>query len=114
MIGFDARLNFRLYFNDPDSTRIADLIDCPTWRDEYREDGKPLRFVLRKFDEAMQRIDYPGSAREDVVPIYAHGKGVLLYDLVFYSKSPAGHKLWSSTLASLSRLRQQTSFEFPP
>ena len=110
MLGFDARLNFRTYFGDSESTRIAEFIDCPNWRDEYRADGHPLRFLLRKFDEAMRRCGYPGSTRDDVVPVYADGKRVLLYDLVFYSKSEAGKALWKSTIASLSRLRAQPSF----
>jgi three-Cys-motif partner protein len=113
MLGFDGRLNFRRYFDDPTSTRLAELIDCPHWRKEYRSDGHPLRFLLRKFDEAMHRAGYPRSTRDDVVPVYAHGMHVLLYNLVFYSKSPAGATLWRNTLASLARLRMQTSmFDF--
>jgi three-Cys-motif partner protein len=112
MLGNDARRNFDRYFRDPNSTRIADLTDCPSWRDEYKNDGRSLRFVLRKFDEAMQRVGYPGSTRDDLFPVYATGTKVLLYMLACYSKSPAGRTLWQNTLKSLARLDTQASFEF--
>ena len=63
--------------------------------------GKVLRFLLRKFDEAMQRIGYlPPEA--DTKPVYAHGTRTLLYNLAFYSKSASGQTLWRKTLASLA------------
>jgi three-Cys-motif partner protein len=111
MLGNDARRNFRGYFEDRNSTRIGDLIDCPGWRDEYRSDGRVLRFMLRKFDEAMQRIGYlrPDG---DTKPVYAHGTGVLLYNLAFYSKNKAGQTLWQKTISSLARRGSQGSFDF--
>jgi three-Cys-motif partner protein len=106
MTAQDARRNFRIYFADPASTRIADLLDCPGWRDEFRSVGKPLTFMLRKFNEAMERLGYLAS--KETMPVYAHGKKVLLYNLAFYSQHEAGRKLWGKTISSLARLKDQT------
>lgn len=67
MLGVDGRRNFLRYFQDETSTRIADLIDCPDWRYEYRinRERNPVRFILRKFDEAMTGVGY-NSAMNDV------------------------------------------------
>ncbi len=62
MLGVDARRNFRRYLADPASRRIGELIDCADWRTQYAEGQKVIPFLLRKFDEAMQRIGYPSAA----------------------------------------------------
>lgn len=100
MLGRDARVNFRHYYHDPSSTRIADLIDCPTWREEYRQAGdrNVIRFLLRKFDEAMVRAGYLRASASHYHGVTAAGKGVLQYILVLYSKHPLGQKLWEETL----------------
>lgn len=110
MTGADFRRNIARYLDDPTSTRIEDLIDCPTWRDEFRNDGKALRFGLGKFAEAMQRIGYAGPVSE---PVYISGKKVLLYNLVFYSKAAAALELWKKATKSVERRRSQTNFDFP-
>ena len=96
MLGVDGRRNFRTYLEDPKSTRIDDLVDDPKWRDEYKWGTKPIRFLLTKFDQAMQGLDYP-SAASDVHPVKVRGKGVFLYMLAFYSQSDAGRKFWRET-----------------
>lgn len=108
MLGWDARVNFRRYFLDPTSTRIADLIDCPNWRAEYRggEDKHVVRFLLRKFDQAMVRIGYLPASDDLYHRVTAVGKGVLQYILVLYSQHPLGQKFWKDTLAGAeSQLR---------
>jgi len=110
MLGNDARRNFEDYFWDPTSNRIAEFVDRPDWREAYKQDGQPVRFVLRSFDEAMQRAGYP-TARNKVHPIYANGTKVLQYMLAFYSKNPFGMELWQKCMKSLKRLDSQTSLE---
>jgi len=100
MVGRDARANFRLYFENDESTRIAELIDSPRWRDEYRlaADKNVVRFLLGKFDEAMRRIGYRGASHTDYHHVNVTGKGVMQYILVLYSKHELGQKYWSAAL----------------
>lgn len=111
MLGNDARRNIADYFHDPDCNRIAEFVDRPDWREEFKKDGKIVRCALRLFDEAMQRAGYP-SARGTVHPIYADGTRVLQYMLAFYSKNPRGTDLWKKNIKSLKRLDAQTHLEF--
>lgn len=101
MLGVDGRRNFQRYFEDVTSTRIGDLIDCPGWRKEYKPNDRVVHFVVRKFDEAMQRLGYR-SAAGDVHPVKIAGMGVLQYVLAFYSKSDLGQKFWRETRAGLA------------
>ena len=101
MLGVDARRNFNLYLTDESSTRIADLIDCPDWRGEYQTGANVIHFLLRQFDEAMQRLGYL-SAADDAHVVRAAGMGVLQYVLAFYSKNELGRRFWRESRASLS------------
>ena len=101
MLGVDGRRNFARYLADPASTRIADLIDCPDWRVQYRMGGNVIHFVLRKFDEAMQRLGYL-SAADDAHTVKVFGMGVVQYVLAFYSKHSLGQHFWRETRSSLS------------
>ena len=101
MLGVDGRRNFQRYFHDPNSSRIGDLIDCPHWRTEFEPNENVIRFVLRKFDDAMQSLGYR-SAADHVHPVKIAGMGVLQYVLAFYSKSDLGLKFWRDTRSSLS------------
>lgn len=104
MLGFDARLNFRRYFEDENSTRIADLVDCPTWRAEFANshDRNVVRFLLRKFDEAMMRLGYRTSLPSHYHPVNVRGKGVMQYMLAFYSKHERGQTFWEKSLTGSS------------
>ena len=108
MLGLDARVNFRAYLQDPTNTRIAELIDAPNWREEWHREsalGRPsvIRFIMRKFDEAMVRIGYRSAPTEDALPVKVHNKGVLIYQLVFYSKHPLGQAFWDKTRSGIRR-----------
>ena len=80
---------------------IGNLIDCPAWRDEYMPSDRPVHFLLRKFDDAMQRIGYLSAAGQ-LHPVKIHGMSVLQYMLAFYSKNPVGVRLWKEGRDSLS------------
>jgi three-Cys-motif partner protein len=101
MLGWDARVNFRRYYDDHTSTRLGDLIDSPAWREEYRRatDKHVVRFLLRKFDEAMVRLGYLPAAEDHYHRVTAVGKGVLQYVLVLYTKHPLGQQFWKQALA---------------
>lgn len=101
MLGVDARRNFRLYLDDPASSRIGDLIDCPDWRNEYQPGQNVIHFLLSKFDQAMQRLGYP-SASDQAHPIRVTGMGVLQYVLAFYSRNPLGARFWRDARAGIT------------
>jgi three-Cys-motif partner protein len=101
MLGRDIRTNFLRYYDDPDDSRIAALIDDPRWRDEWAARGHNqkglIRFLLEKFDQAMTRIGYQPVRPEESHPIRLMSKNVFLYSLVLYSKDPLGQKLWEAS-----------------
>jgi three-Cys-motif partner protein len=105
-LGHDVRRNLALY-RDPANTTIDDLIDCPTWREEferYDPSGKAINsFILSKYDAAMKTLRYQPAEPEDHHAVKVTGKGVLLYYLVLYSKHPLGRKLWGATLDGTDR-----------
>lgn len=102
MLGVDWRRNLSTYLRDEQSTRIDELIDCSTWRAEYtQQPSNKIHFLLRKFDEAMQRLGYLPAA-QDAHTVNVFGKGVLQYVLAFYSRNPLGKQFWQDTRNSLS------------
>lgn len=99
MLGRDVRTNFRLYFEDDANTRIADLIDRPEWRSEFRRQShSPVRFLLEKFDEAMVGLGYHSSRDDLIHQVRVSGKNVFLYSLVFYSRHHIAQGFWRETL----------------
>jgi three-Cys-motif partner protein len=102
MLGLDARLNFKTYLEDERDTRIAELVDSPNWRDEWRRESKAGRpnvvhFLMGKFDVAMTRIGYRSAPPDHALSVKVRNKGVLIYQLVFYSKNELGQKFWKQT-----------------
>ncbi|MGH7483873.1 MAG: three-Cys-motif partner protein TcmP [Longimicrobiales bacterium] len=99
MLGRDARTNLKRYLEDENETRIADLVDCPTWRQEFRSSGESIvRFLLRKFDQAMTGLGYLACQDDLVHQVKIAGKNVFLYSLVLYSRSELGQQFWRETL----------------
>jgi three-Cys-motif partner protein len=99
MLGRDVRTNFPRYYEDTEDTRIAELIDSPDWREEYRASGESVvRFLLRKFDEAMTTLGYRSSQDDLIHQVKIARKNVFLYSLVFYSRHELGQTFWRDTL----------------
>jgi three-Cys-motif partner protein len=100
MLGRDIRTNLERYYTDTTSTRVADLIDCPDWREQFDRsaDRNIVRFVLAKFDEAMVRLRYLSAAEHLRHQINAAGTSVLQYVLVFYSKHQLGQQFWRTAM----------------
>jgi hypothetical protein len=99
MLGRDARTNFKHYNEDESNTRIADLVDCQTWREEYRKSGESVvRFLLKKFDDAMAALGYQSSRDDLVHQVKIARKNVFLYSLVLYSRHRLGQAFWRETL----------------
>lgn len=101
MLGVDARRNWKQYIDNKDSTRIADLLDDPDWRDSVTPRDEPVQFMLSRFDAAMQRLGYL-SAAEDAHLVRLAGKNVLQYALAFYSQHELGRKFWKDTRSGVS------------
>jgi three-Cys-motif partner protein len=99
MLGRDARTNFKQYYEDESNTRIAELVDDPNWREEYRRsDRRVVSFLLSKFDQAMVRLGYHSSQDDLTHQVKIAGKNVFLYSLVFYSRHELGKNFWKETL----------------
>lgn len=105
MLGRDVRTNFRRYLEDAEDTRIANLIDDPDWRTEWEAGGYRrrdlMRFILRKFDDAMSRIGYQRRRPDEAHPIRLLEKNVFLYYLVLYSRDPLARRFWETTRTGL-------------
>ena len=107
MLGRDVRTNFRRYLEDENDTRIAKLIDDANWRDEWTARGyrvnNVVRFMLDKFNKAMEGIGYRPARPDDAHPIrlLEKNKNVLLYYLVLYSKHPLAQTFWNATRLGL-------------
>lgn len=105
-LGFDLRRNLRRYLEDEEDERVGRMIDAPDWRAEWRRknwpDRKFVRFVLEKFDEAMQRLGFRPREWKDTVSIKATGMGVYLYSLALYTRHPIAEKFWKTTIAGTS------------
>lgn len=78
-LGVDVRRNFKRYYVDLSDHRIADLIDSPGWRAEYASvrGESVVRFVLRKFDEAMIGLGYQPARPSHLHPVKVRGTGVI-------------------------------------
>ena len=107
MLGRDVRTNFRRYLEDETDTRIAKLIDDANWRHEWMDRGyranNVVRFMLEKFNEAMEGIGYRPAMPDDAHPIrlLERHKNVLLYYLVLYSNYALGQAFWNATRLGL-------------
>lgn len=105
-LGFDIRRNLRRYLDDPED-RLGAPIDSADWRTEWPERREPerafVRFVLKKFDQAMHRLGFRECDISATVPVKVTGMGVYLYSLALYSRSPLGEQFWKTTIAATSR-----------
>lgn len=110
MLGRDVRTNFQRYFQDEANTRIADLIADEGWRDEWVDSSlQPkdlIRFVLKKFRQAMTALGYQATTLDDAAePVrLAHGN-VLQYYLVLYSKDRLASKFWRAARDAVDEQR---------
>lgn len=101
-LGFDARRNIRRYYTDESDRTIGTLIDDAGWRDDYKAVGEKriVHFILKKFDDRMRSLGYL-SAAGDEHPIKKGG--VLLYHLVFYSRSELAKRFWRETCLGVTQ-----------
>lgn len=102
-LGYDLRRNLRHYLENEEDSRVASLIDAPDWRAEWRKSGLPdryfIRFIVRKFDEAMARLDFRQRELKDTVSVKVTGMGVYLYSLALYTRHELGEQFWRTTIA---------------
>lgn len=102
-LGYDLRRNLRRYLENAEDERVGALVDDPNWRSDWRGRGLPdrrfVRFILEKFDEAMERLGYRRRKMEDTVSVKVKGMEVYLYSLALYTKHPLGEQFWKTTIA---------------
>lgn len=101
--GYDLRRNVRRYLDADEDDRVAALVDAPEWREEWTTSGLAdrhfVRFVLHKFDQAMERLGFLPRKWGDTVPVKVSGMGVYLYSLALYTRHELGAKFWKTTVA---------------
>jgi three-Cys-motif partner protein len=101
-LGLDLRRNLQRYLKNQSDTRVANLIDDPHWQEEWRSSGSSdhrfVRFILKKFDQAMVRLGFHQHDIEDTVSIKVTGMGVYLYSLALYTKHDLGRQFWRTTV----------------
>jgi three-Cys-motif partner protein len=102
-LGFDIRRNLAHYLDETIDDRIADLIGDPNWRQEWQRSDRPqrefIRFLLQRFDHAMETLDYKGRDLRDTFDVKVKGMAVFLYALAFYSRHQKGLDFWKTTLS---------------
>jgi three-Cys-motif partner protein len=102
-LGYDVRRNVQRYFeDDKEAERLGAYIDAPDWREQWRASKRPdkefIRFVVEKFDEAMERL---GFRRQELkVSVKVTGMGVYLYSLALYSRHALGEQFWKTAATS--------------
>ncbi|SOD03289.1 three-Cys-motif partner protein [bacterium JGI 053] len=102
-LGYDLRRNLRRYLDDEADARVGSWIDAPDWREQWRASRQPdrkiVRFILEKFDEAMERLGFHRREMEDTVSVNVTGMGVYLYSLALYTRNELGKQFWKATIA---------------
>jgi hypothetical protein len=58
-----------------------------------------VRFILGKFDQAMERLGFRRRQMEDTVSVKVTGMGVYLYSLALYTRHELGERFWKTTIA---------------
>lgn len=103
--GYDLRRNLRRYLHDEQDVRVAALIDAPDWRTEWRNAQLPeryfVRFILKKFDDAMERLGFRRREMKDTISVKVMGMGVYLYSLALYTRHELGERFWKTTIAGM-------------
>lgn len=83
------------YYLKPSSSKLADFLGDPDWRDEWASEIRARRrrdfglFVVDAFGKSMQRLGYLWDL-EDAILIGSRQKR--FYHLVFFSRHPMGRK----------------------
>lgn len=88
----DANRNFDIYLNE-ESTKIADYLGVPNWRELFEKNGVNYRkdFVRFLSDQYQQKMVALGYQKERLThQIRSNDKNLPLYYLAFYSKNPRG------------------------
>jgi three-Cys-motif partner protein len=102
-LGYDVRRNLRRYLEDEGEDKLGALIDAPDWREQWRTAKRPdrqfIRFVMEKFDEAMERLDFRRREMKDTISVKVTGMGVYLYSLALYTRHELGEQFWKTTIA---------------
>lgn len=101
-LGYDVRRNLQRYLETEGEDRLGALIDAPDWREQWRaakrSDRQFVRFVMEKFDEAMERLEFRRRKMKDTVSVKVTGMGVYLYSLALYTRHELGEQFWETTV----------------
>ena len=90
------------HYVKPKSTKVAELLDSPTWRNQWikaQSDGVPFpRFLAEAFSQSMETLGYIGQPIYKMKEIIFAEKNWPLYRLALFSRSPFAYELWDDVL----------------
>lgn len=97
-LGMDANRNLAAYLR-AESTRIADFLGNPQWREEWKLESATRRvnfmlFLAEQYAHSMARIGYLPTTPDKMYHVRSTLKNLPLYYLAFFSKHELGYKLW--------------------
>jgi three-Cys-motif partner protein len=96
------------YYLDPSSTRLAQFLGNPSWRDAWREEasrGHPRNFAIflvDMFGQSMRRLGYRWDLENAI--LRANGQ-TNLYHLAFFSRNKLGDKFAREARKAASKQR---------
>jgi len=97
----DANRAYQHYVK-PGSTKVAELLDCSTWRTQWaknQSDGVPFpKFLAESFSERMESLGYIRQPMHKMKEVIFPDKNWPLYRLALFSRSPLAYKFWDDVL----------------
>lgn len=96
----DGNRNLK-YYLPTSSTQVESFLGDPNWRIEWAKTPSQSApssfgyFVLKQFCKRMEALGYLDGCKDAV--LIKSDKGIPLYHLAFFSKSPKGMEFWKKT-----------------
>lgn len=102
----DAKRNWLNYLK-PNNNTVDLFVGCPEWRAEWERKAKEGikfgRFLVTKFGQQMQKLNFKVPEPADIVRVKIKDKNVPLYHLIFYSRNDLGIKFWKNAVRGTSK-----------
>lgn len=97
----DANRAYQHYVK-PGSTKVAEFLDCPTWRTQWAsaqsEGAQFPRFLAETFSQSMETLRYIGQPIYKMQEIIFPDKNWPLYRLALFSRSRIAYEFWDDVL----------------
>jgi three-Cys-motif partner protein len=97
----DANRAYHHYVK-PKSAKVAELLDCPSWRSQWAKaqaEGVSFpRFLAEAFSQSMEALRYIGQPIYKMKEVIFPDKNWPLYRLALFSRSLVAYKFWDDVL----------------